>query len=506
MFTSPFSWVFLALGIAVGYFVRQFVAQRQANSVEQKLKNWVEEAKSQAKEVVLDAKERASKLLEEVKIEEKVRTVNIDKLQERILKKEEQLEKQLADFASQKLNVEEESKRINASKAELDELRGNILKELEKVSHLTLEEAQTEILKKVKDEHRTDLASALHKLEGERREEIEKKSLEIITTAIQRYARSHVSDITTSAFQLPNEELKGKIIGREGRNIRTLERLTGVEIIVDETPDAIILSSFDPLRRETARMALEKLIKDGRIQPAKIEEKVEEAKLELAKRMQEIGENTVLEVGVLGLPKEIIQLLGRLYFRTSFGQNVLVHSIEMAHISAMMAAELGARVEIAKKGALLHDIGKAIDHEVEGTHVELGRKILQKYGVDEEIIKAMQSHHDEYPYSNSESYIVTAADVLSAARPGARRGTVGNYIKRLGDLEKNATGFPGVKNAYALSAGREVRVFVIPEKVDDFGALQMARDIANKIQTDMKYPGEIKVNVIREMRAVEVAR
>lgn len=506
MFTSPFLWVFLALGVAIGYFARQFVAQKQANSAEQKIKNWLDEAKSQAKEVVLDAKERAAKLLEEVKTEEKVRTVQIDKLQERILKKEEQLEKQLADFASQKLNVEEESKRINASKAEVDELRGNILKELEKVSHLTLEEAQTEILKKVKDEHRTDLAAALHKLEGERREEIEKKSLEIITTVIQRYARSHVSDITTSAFQLPNEELKGKIIGREGRNIRTLERLTGVEIIVDETPDAIILSSFDPLRRETARMALEKLIKDGRIQPAKIEEKVEEAKTELTKRMQEIGENTVLEVGVVGLPKEIVQLLGRLYFRTSFGQNVLVHSIEMAHISAMMASELGARVDVAKKGALLHDIGKAIDHEVEGTHVELGRKILQKYGIDEEVIKAMQSHHDEYPYSNSESYIVTAADILSAARPGARRGTVENYIKRLGDLEKIATGFPGVKNAYALSAGREVRVFVVPEKVDDFGALQMARDIANKIQTDMKYPGEIKVNVIREMRAVEVAR
>ena len=508
MFTNPLVWAVLALvlGAVIGYFIRQQVAQRQANSAEQKVKNWLEEAQSKAKEVVLDAKERAAKLLEEVKGEEKARNVQLDKLQERLLNKEEQLEKQLADYASQKLGLEEEAKRVMASKAEMDELRGKILKELEKVGKLTLEEAKQAILKKVQDEHRQDLAVAFGKLENERREEIEKKGLEIITTAIQRYARSHVADATTSAFQLPNEELKGKIIGREGRNIRTLERMTGVEIIVDETPDTIVLSSFDPLRRETARLALEKLIKDGRIQPAKIEEKVEEAKQELNKRMMEIGENTVLEVGVMGLPKEIVQLLGRLYFRTSFGQNVLVHSIEMAHISAMMAAELGARVEVAKKGALLHDIGKAIDHEVEGTHVELGRKILQKYGVDEEIIKAMQSHHDEYPYSNSESYIVTAADVLSAARPGARRGTVENYIKRLGDLEKIATGFSGVKNAYALSAGREVRVFVIPEKVDDFGALQLARDIANKIQTDMKYPGEIKVNVIREMRAVEVAR
>ena len=496
----------MGVGIFAGYLLRQTVAKRQANSAEQKIKNWLDEAKTQAKEVVLDAKDRAAKLLEEVKSDEKVRALQLDKLQERLLKKEESLEKQLADFASQKLGLEESEKKLQLGKAETDELRAKILKELERVGTLTLEEAKGQILAKVKDEHRDDLAKTLHQLESERREEIEKKSLEIITTAIQRYARSHVADVTTSVFQLPNEELKGKIIGREGRNIRTLERLSGVEIIVDETPDAIVLSSFDPLRRETARMALEKLIKDGRIQPAKIEEKVEEAKQELNKRMTEIGENAVLEVGVVGLPKEIIQLLGRLYFRTSFGQNVLVHSIEMAHVSAMLAAELGANVEVAKKGALLHDIGKAIDHEVQGTHVELGRKILQKYGIDEEVIKAMQSHHEEYPYSNSESFIVTAADVLSAARPGARRGTVENYIKRLEDLEKIATGFSGVKQAYALSAGREVRVFVIPEKVDDFGALQLAKDIAHKIQTDMKYPGEIKVNVIREMRAVEVAR
>lgn len=506
MLTNPLVWAALVLGLVAGYFIRQAIAQRQANSVEQKLKNWLEEAKSQAKEVVLDAKERAAKLLEEVKSEEKTRKVQLDKLEERLLKKEEQLEKQLADFVSEKLGLEEENKRLAAAKAEIDELRSQIIKELEKSAKLTLDEAREQILSKVKDEHKNELLVVLNKLETERREEIEKKSAEIITTAIQRYARSHVADITTSVFQLPNEELKGKIIGREGRNIRTLERLTGVEIIVDETPDAIVLSSFDPLRRETARMALEKLIKDGRIQPAKIEEKVEEAKQELNKRMTEIGENAVLEVGVVGLPKEIIQLLGRLYFRTSFGQNVLVHSIEMAHIAAMMAAELGARVDVAKRGALLHDIGKAIDHEVEGTHVELGRKILQKYGIDEEVIKAMQSHHDEYPYSNSESFIISAADVLSAARPGARRGTVENYIKRLEDLEKIATGFPGVKNAYALSAGREVRVFVIPEKIDDFGALELAKNIARKIQTDMKYPGEIKVNVIREMRAVEVAR
>ena len=496
----------MALGILAGYFIRQILAQRQANSAEQKIKSWLEDSKNQAKELILDAKEKAAQLLEEVKNEEKSRKVQLDKLQERLLNKEETLEKSLAEIALKKGGLDEESKKINVVKAEAEGLRSKIKGELEKVAHLSFDEAKKQLLNQVKEESRVDLATTMVQLEKDRREEIEKKSLEIITTAIQRYARSSVADVTTSVFQLPSEDLKGKIIGREGRNIRTIERLTGVEIIVDETPDAIVLSSFDPLRREIAKLALEKLIKDGRIQPAKIEEKVVEAQQEMDKRMKEIGENALLEIGILGFPKEIVQLLGRLNFRTSFGQNVLIHSIEMAHIAGMLAAELGARVEIAKKGALVHDIGKAIDHEVEGTHVELGRKILQKYGIDEEIIKAMQSHHDEYPYSNAESYIVTAADVLSAARPGARRGTVENYIKRLGDLEKIATSFEGVKNAYAISAGREVRVFVIPEKVDDFGALEMAKNIAHKIQSEMKYPGEIKVNVIREMRAVEVAR
>ena len=300
--------------------------------------------------------------------------------------------------------------------------------------------------------------------------------------------------------------LKGKIIGREGRNIRTIERLTGVELVIDETPETIIISSFDPMRREIAKLALQKLIKDGRIQPAKIEEKVEEAKNEIENRIYELGEEAAYEVGIYDLPKEIIQLLGRLSFRTSFGQSVLTHSIEMAHLAGMIAAELGADVEIAKRGALLHDIGKAIDHEVPGTHVELGRKILKKYGVDEGVIKAMESHHEEYPFSTPESFIVAAADVLSAARPGARRGTLESYIKRLEDLEKIATSFPGVKQAYAVSAGRELRVFVVPEQIDDFRALQLARDIASKIESELKFPGEIKVNVIREMRAVEYAR
>ncbi|MBI5733160.1 ribonuclease Y, partial [Candidatus Jorgensenbacteria bacterium] len=299
---------------------------------------------------------------------------------------------------------------------------------------------------------------------------------------------------------------KGKIIGREGRNIRTFERLTGVEVVVDETPESILLSSFDPMRRELAKLALEKLIKDGRIQPAKIEEKVEEARAELDDRIRKIGEEAAYEVGILDLPKEISYLLGRLNYRTSYGQNVLQHSIEMTHLSGMIAAELGLNVQVAKKGALLHDIGKAIDHEVEGTHVELGRKLLKKYGIDELVIRAMESHHDEYPFSTPESYVVTAADAISAARPGARRDTLEKYLRRLEDIERVVKTFDGVKQAYAVAAGREVRVFVVPEKIDDFGALQLAKSIAGKIQAEVQYPGEIKVTVVREVKAVEYAR
>ena len=324
--------------------------------------------------------------------------------------------------------------------------------------------------------------------------------------AMQRLARTHAAETTTSIFNLEDEELKGKIIGREGRNIRALERETGAEFIIDETPGAIVISSFDPVRREIARLALEKLVKDGRIQPAKIEEKVEEAKTEVNKIMAERGEEAAHEIGVYNLPKEIVQLLGRLHFRTSYGQNVLAHSVECAHLAGMIATELNLNVETAKLGALLHDIGKAIDQEVGGSHVEVGQRILRKFGVKDEIIKAMEAHHEEYPFSSSESYVVAAADALSASRPGARRDTLENYLKRLENLEKIAKEFEGIKNAYAISAGRELRVFVVPEKIDDFGALQLARDIAVRIESELKYPGEIKVNVIREMRAVEYAR
>ena len=494
------------MGGIAGYYFQKVSAGKARSDAEDKTKRALEEAEVKAKEIVLEAKEKAATLIADFKREEKERTNQISALETRLIRREEILDKKLVSLGDEEKAITAKAEAQKAEEEKLKNLQGETIKQLEKIAGLTASAAKDELMKGIKETYEQEIAQMIQKLDKERRDEVEKRALDIITVALQRYARSHVSEITTSVFPLEDEELKGKIIGREGRNIRTLERATGVEFIIDETPDTIVISSFDPYRREVARLALQKLVKDGRIQPAKIEEKVEEAKQELAKRIQEVGDAAVMEVGVYGLPKEIVQLIGRLHFRTSFGQNVLTHSIEMTYLSAMMAAELGLNVEVAKKGALLHDIGKAIDHEVEGTHVELGMKILKKYGIDEQVINAMRSHHEDYPYAIPEAYVITAADVLSAARPGARRDTVEHYIKRLADLEKIAMDFPGVRQAYAISAGRELRVFVVPEKIDDFRALEMAREIANRVQSELKYPGEIKVNVIREMRAVEYAR
>ncbi|MBM3256807.1 MAG: ribonuclease Y [Candidatus Liptonbacteria bacterium] len=504
------SWIplvgVLVVGACIGYVVRLAFATQQAAKAEEKTKEILGAAEEKAKKVVLEAEHKAADVLSEARKEEKERKQEVVNLEQRLIRREELLDKKLASLGNDEAALKSKADHLKKEEANLETLRKEAEVRLEKASGLSAAEAKEELFRKVTEERKADLVQLVQKVEKENREEVEKRATDIVTVALQRMSRSHVSELTTSAFPLGDEDIKGKIIGREGRNIRALERATGVEFVIDETPDTIVISSFDPYRREVARLALQKLIKDGRIQPAKIEEKVEEARQELAKRMQEIGGQAAEEVGVFDLPKEIVQLLGRLHFRTSYGQNVLTHSVEMAHLSTMMAGELGLNVEIAKRGALLHDIGKALDHEIEGTHVDLGIKVLRKYSIDERVIQAMQSHHEDYPYAIPEAYIVTAADVLSAARPGARRGTIEAYIKRLGDLERIAMQFPGVKSAYAISAGRELRVFVIPEKVDDFRALELARGIANKIQSELKYPGEIKVNVIREMRAVEYAR
>ncbi len=494
------------LGIAAGYSARRFFAAKRAGEIEAKAQKAVAEAEVKAKEIIVEAKDKAASLLVDLKNEEKDRRKEFEGVEARLSHKEESLDKRAEELAQGENKVRAREDKLKEEEAAAEKKRAEAEKQMEKISGLTVAEAREKIMEHAKEDRAQDLAQTLQKIDRENHEEAEKKAAEVVATALQRYARASVAEITTSLFPLRDEELKGKIIGREGRNIRALERATGVEFIIDEAPEAIIISSFDPYRREAARMALDKLVRDGRIQPAKIEEKVEEAKEELAKRTQEIGDQAAQDLGIFDLPKEILQMVGRLHFRTSYGQNVLTHSVEMAYLSEMMARELGLNSELAKRGAFLHDIGKAIDHEVEGTHVDLGMKLLRKYGIDEKVVEAMQSHHEDYPYARPEAYVVTAADVLSAARPGARRGTLETYIKRLGDLEKIAMEFPGVKQAYAISAGRELRIFVTPEKVDDFRALELAREIANRIQTELKYPGEIKVNVIREIRAVEYAR
>lgn len=496
----------LVFGATVGYFVRHLLAKRRAGSIEQKINSKLEDAEKASRAVVLKAEEKAAGLLSDIRRQEQEQKSQLSNLENRLIKREEVLDKNLSALGDDEKKLKQSEEELKNKEIELEKIKQETRAKLEKLSGLSKEEAQAALFKELKESNSQDLAVFLQRIDKERRDEIEKKSSEIIATALGRFARSQVAELTTTTFHLPDEDLKGKIIGREGRNIRALERATGVELVIDETPDSIVISSFDPFRREIARLALEKLIKDGRIQPAKIEEKVEEAKQELNKRVTELGEQATLEVGIYDLPKEIVELLGRLHFRTSYGQNVLLHSIEMAHLAGMIANELGLRVEVAKKGALLHDIGKAIDHEVEGTHVEIGRKLLKKYNLDDAVIESMQSHHDDYPYASPEAYVVTAVDVLSAARPGARRDTLENYIKRLGDLEAIAKEFPGVREAYAISAGRELRIFVTPEKIDDFKALELAREIANRIQSELKYPGEIKVNVIREVRAVEYAK
>jgi len=361
-------------------------------------------------------------------------------------------------------------------------------------------------MKIIEKDFEEDFLIKMKKLETQSSEKIEKKAKEILSTAIQRLSVSITGEVMATSVPLTTDEIKGKIIGKEGRNIKAFERATGVEVIVDDTPNSITLSSFDPVRRAVAKLALENLIADGRIQPAKIEEYVAKAEAEVNKIIKEKGEEAAHECEIYNLDPKLLSILGRLYFRTSYSQNVLTHSVEMAHLAGMIAEELGANVQVAKAGALLHDIGKALDHEVAGTHVEIGRRILQKFGVAEEIIKAMQAHHGEYPYETLESVIVQTADAISGGRPGARRDNLENYLKRLSDLEAIATSFEGVERAYALQAGREIRVFVLPEKVSDLEAKKMARDIALRIEGELKYPGEIKVNVIREARSIEFAR
>ncbi|NMB92426.1 MAG: ribonuclease Y [Parcubacteria group bacterium] len=506
IFYIMFSGIGLGLGILLGYIIRQKLAQTQANSIETKLKERIEKVKEEARNIILEAKDKADKVLEEAKAEERNRKTQLDKLESRLLEREELLDKRQLELDEKEKESKRIYEKIQQVKAELEKLQASELETLEKIAKMSITDAKEELFKRVENNYREELIAAIKKLEGERKEEIEKKAKEIMVDAIERYAHANVGEVTTTSVDLPSEDIKGKIIGREGRNIRHFEKLTGVEVILDDTPNNVILSSFNPVRREVARLALEKLMKDGRIQPAKIEEKVAEAQAEVREIIKKQGEEAAYETGVLDLPPELVHLLGRLYFRTSYGQNALTHSIEVCLLAGALAEELGADVEVAKKAGLLHDIGKAVDQEIEGTHLELGRKILIKYKMPEEIIKAMQSHHGNYPVETIEAAIINASDAISASRPGARKENLEAYLKRLASLEELATSFEGVEKAYAVSAGREIRVFVFPDKIDDMAAIKLAHDLAEQIEEKLQYPGEIKVTVVRETRAIEIAR
>lgn len=493
-------------GIALGYVLRVLIALGQRGSLELEVKQKLLDAKERANRIVAEAEEKAERIEEASQTPLKEREEKLEKALERLMKREEFLderERNIADEAEDARNRENEAANL---KREAEKLLAERRLELTRLGRLTEEEARRMLMKDLEETLEESFLARIQKLEAHGKGQLEEKARNILLSVIHRLAANVNADVMTLSIQIPSEEVKGKVIGKEGRNIKAFERATGVDVIIDDAPDKITLSSFDPIRRHIAKMALEMLIEDGRIQPTKIEETVEKAKKQILDLVKQKGEEAAYDVGVVGLDPKLVALLGRLHFRTSYGQNVLQHSVEMAHIAGMLAEELGADPAIARAGALLHDIGKAVDHEVQGTHVEIGRRILEKYGVDTRVIQAMQSHHEEFPYETPESMIVQVADAISAGRPGARRDTVERYLERLGDLERLAAGFEGVEKVYAISAGREIRVFVNPGKVSDLQTHKLAREIARRIQEELKYPGEIKVNVIRENRVVEFAR
>jgi len=496
----------LAIGSILGYYARQSIAKRNYRTIEARLQKKISQARQESDSLIFQAKERAAQILETAKKEENERRGEILKTERLLLKRENILEEKSVNLEDKEKEFHQKVDRLREIKESLEGLQKSALDNLERISELPREEAKKELIANLEKEYQKEILDRIKKLEAEGQERFEKKAKELLALAIQKCSISQAQELTTTTVNLPSDEIKGRIIGKEGRNIRALEKLTGVEIIVDETPETVVISGFDPIRRQIAKKALEKLIQDGRIQPARIEEMVEKAKAEISSQTKEAGETAVYDVGLLGLDPKLIQLLGRLKFRTSYGQNVLLHSLEVAHLASALASELGANAPVCKKAGLFHDIGKSVDQQIEGSHVDIGIKILEKFGMEKEVISAMKSHHEEYPYESLESIIVQVADQISGARPGARKDTLENYLKRLGDLENIATSFSGVEKAWALQAGREIRVFVKPEEIDDLGAKKLAKDISDRIQEELRYPGEIKVNVIRETRVVEYAK
>lgn len=497
--------VALPAGFGLGYLMRRQLAQYKKDSIEAKIEKALTDAKAKQKEILLQAQEKSLKVLDEAKVEAKQIKQEMDSAKARLEKREAMFDQKILDLENQKQDLSDRAEKINKTKEEIAKIREEQLAKLEKIAGLTKAEAEKVLMDNAEKMVSESLANRIRKLEQEASEELEKKAKEVLSVVIERCASSHAAETTSSTVDLPSDEMKGRIIGREGRNIKTIEQLTGVEIIIDDTPQAITLSSFSPIRRQVAKKTIEKLIFDGRIHPARIEDAIKEAKQEIALDIKKAGEGALYELGITGLDPKLVQIIGRLKYRTSYGQNILNHSMEVSILSGMLAAELGANVAVAKKSGLLHDIGKAVDHEVQGTHPEIGRDICKKFGISDDIIAGVLEHHNDKP-STLEALIVKVADAISGAREGARKDSYENYLQRLGELENIAQSFEGVDKVYAIQAGREVRVFVSPDDVDDLSAIKMAKDIAEKIEGELKYPGEIKVNVIREKRVIEYAR
>lgn len=493
-------------GVLAGYYLRLLIALSRKGSAELRIKEILLTAREEAKQILEAAKLEADTLIISEKQAIKDKEEKLSRQEERLVKKEETLEKRQADFEAEIVELKNKVVEIKHIKDKADALLEERREHLEAAASLSAAEAKDLLIKDIENQYAEDLVVRIQKLEHSNEDKIEAKAKTILTDAIQRLGSSVYADLMSTAVSIPSEEIKGKIIGKEGRNIKAFERITGVEVLIDDTPNLITLSSFNPLRRHIAKLALELLIADGRIQPARIEELHEKAKNEINRTIKEKGEQAVYECGVFNLDPKLVSIIGRLHFRTSYGQNVLQHSLEVAHLAGMIAQEVGANVQVAKAGGLLHDIGKALDHEVQGTHVEIGRRILQKFSVSEDIIKAMQAHHGDYPHETLESVIVQVADALSGSRPGARKDSMEMYLERLSDLENVANKIQGVEKSYVLSAGREIRVFVKSDAITDLDAKHIARTIAEKIEQELNYPGEIKVTVIRETRIIDFAR
>ena len=512
---SPIIWIIicivvLVIGLLIGYILRKNIGEKTIGSAEQKAKNLILDAEKKSetikKEITLEAKEEAHRMRNDVEREVRERRAEIQRSERRLIQKEESVDRKLENIEKREESITKHENQIQEKKKELDNFVAKQVEELEKISGLTADEAKALLLEEIEKDVRHDASLMIKDIESKAKEEADKRAKEIITGAIQRCAADHVAESTVSVVALPNDEMKGRIIGREGRNIRAIETLTGVDLIIDDTPEAVIVSGFDPVRREIARIALEKLIVDGRIHPTRIEEMVEKAEKEVNSIIKEEGEQATFEVGIHNLHPELVKLLGRLKYRTSYGQNVLKHSIEVAHLSGLMAGELGLNVKLAKRAGLLHDIGKALDHEYEGTHVDIGIQVLKKYKESEAVINGMAAHHGDYEPKSMEAVLITAADALSAARPGARRETLDAYIKRLENLEEIANTTPGVDKSFAIQAGREIRIIAKPEEMNDDDIVLLAREVSKKIESELEYPGQIKVNVVRETRAIDYAK